>query len=322
MEYITYTDSNRTPSGVFGKYQVDLDIGRENDFEVQMNIQNHCMDFDSIWYVEGTEYGGVVDDVKLNTDLGIVYYTGRSFRGILAKKILQPSSGQDYYTVSGDANTVIQEVLERINVQDLFERPTEASGITITNYSFDRYTDAYTGLMKMLAKVGAKLKLTMQSPKVIIEAVEIEDLSEVYEYSDDYGMRIIFDQNHGGVNHLICLGQGELSQRQVVHLYVDGNGLISQNQTFIGLKEIAEIYDYPSVETLQELISSGTEKLQELKSTNTVSAQFEKLDVNVGDIVGGTNRMTGIKLKESVSALEISIKNGMVTVTYKIGDEM
>ena len=162
----------------------------------------------------------------------------------------------------------------------------------------------------------------MQSPKVIIEAVEIEDLSEVYEYSDDYGMRIIFDQNRGGVNHLICLGQGELRNRQVVHLYVDGNGLISENQTFVGLKEITEIYDYPSVETLEELKNSGIEKLQELKSTNTVSAQFEKLDVDVGDIVGGTNRLTGIKLKESVSALEISIKNGMVTVTYKIGDEM
>lgn len=322
MDIITYTDANKQPLGVLGKYSVDLDLGKENDFEIQMNLPNHCMTFGSLWYVEGTEYGGIVDDIKLNTDVSIVYYTGRSFRGILAKKIIEPEAGQDYYTVSGDANSVISDILVKLNIQDLFKTPIEPSGIIINNYSFDRYTDGYSGLMKMLSQVNAKLQITMKAPKVIIEAVPIEDLSAQYEYSDDYGMRIIFDDNRGGVNHLICLGQGELRDRQVVHLYTDKNGLISQNQSIFGLSEITQIYDYSSVESMEELLNSGIEQLQELKSKTNVSAQFEKLNVGIGDLVGGTNRLTGIKLKETVTALEISIKNGMEVVTYKIGDDI
>lgn len=321
MDIISYTDKNKVPQGVLGKCSVDLDLGKENDFEIQMNIENHCMDFGSLWYVEDTEYGGIVDDIKLNTDVSIVYYTGRSFRGVLAKKIIEPEAGEDYYSVSGDANSIIYDLLLKLNIQDLFKVPTAASEIQINNYSFNRYTDAYTGLMKMLSTVGAKLKITMDAPKVWIEAVPIEDLSTQYEYSDDYGMRLIFDDNRGGVNHLICLGQGELSQRTVIHLYVDRNGLISQNQSIFGLSEITQVYDYSSAESTEELINSGIEQLQELKSGIGLSAQFEKLNVGIGDIVGGTNKMTGIKIKETVTALEISIKNGLEVVTYKIGDD-
>jgi hypothetical protein len=36
--------------------------------------------------------------------------------------------------------------------------------------------------------------------------------------------------NNSGVNHLICLGSGELQNRIVVHLYVDADGNISQTQ--------------------------------------------------------------------------------------------
>ena len=322
MDIITYTDRNRQPLGVLGKCNVDLDLGKENDFEIQMNIQNHCMDFGSLWYVKDSEYGGIVDDIKLNTDIQIVYYSGRSFRGILAKKVIEPETGEDYYTVSGDANSIIYDLLLKLNIQDLFKTPEEASGITINNYSFERYIDAYTGLMKMLSKVGAKLKLSMQGQKVLIEAVPIEDLSQQYEYSDDYGMRLIFDDNRGGVNHLICLGQGELRERTVIHLYVDKNGLISQNQSIFGLSEITQTYDYASAQDEQDLLESGIEQLQELKSAIGLSAQFQKLDVGIGDLVGGTNRMTGIKIKETVTALEISIKNGLEVVTYKIGDDM
>lgn len=318
---VIYTDVNRIPKGVLNKYQISLDIGKDNNFEVQMNLQNHCMVHGSFWYVVDTEYGGVVDDIKINTDTGIVSYTGRSFRGILAKKIIQPGAGQDYYTVSGKVNDIIRSVINSVGLIDIFDVPVTSNTLNIS-YQFDRYTDCYSGLVKMLSLNGNRLKLSMlNTGKISIEAVPIEDLSRKYEYSDDYGMRIIFDDNQGGVNHLICLGQGELKDRQVLHLYVDRNGNISESQTYVGLDEIVETYDYSNVETLEELKTSGIEKLNELKSKKTASAEFGKLDVDVGDIVGGKNRLTGISLTESVSALEVSIKNGAITITYKIGDE-
>ena len=46
---------------------------------------------------------------------------------------------------------------------------------------------------------------------------------------------------------------------------------------------------------------------------------FKKMDI--GDIVGGRNRATGIVLKEPVTQEIVKIKNGIETITYKVGEE-
>ena len=69
------------------------------------------------------------------------------------------------------------------------------------------------------------------------------DYSAQIEYSSDMNANYSMVINKMGVNHLICLGSGELRNRTVVHLYVDGNGNISQTQTFTGLEERAEVLD-------------------------------------------------------------------------------
>ena len=65
----------------------------------------------------------------------------------------------------------------------------------------------------------------------------------------------------------------------------------------------------------------GIEKLKELKSSDSVSASFHKLDADIGDIVGGRNRATGIVLKEPITKEIVKIKNGIETITYKVGEE-
>lgn len=318
---VVYTDRNRVPTGTLKKYSVDLDIGKDNDFELQMNLKNHCMDYNSIWYVDGTEYGGIVDAIKLDTYSNLVFYSGRSWRGFFAKKIIQPDSGSDYYVVSGDANDVLWTLIQRLKLQDLFTVPDSSSNISITSYQFDRYCNGYEGIMKMLASVNAKPRFAYTDGMVLVEAVPIEDLSEKYEYSDDYGMRLILENNQGGVNHLICLGPGELSARTVIHLYADADGNIGKTQHYFGLDEIVEVYDYGNSGDDSKLEEGGIEKLQSLMNAETMSAQFSKLDVDVGDIVGGKNRMTGIKIKETVNSQIVKIQNGRETIEYKVGEE-
>lgn len=318
---VIYTDVNRIPSGTLSKYSVDLDIGKDNDYELQMNIQNHCMDYKSIWYVDGTEYGGIVDSIKLDTYNNIVYYTGRSWRGFWAYKIIQPDAGQNYYTVSGDANEVIWTLIKRLKLQDLFAVPEYVSDINITSYQFARYCTGYDGLMKMLAKFNAKPKFTYSDGLVYVEAVPIEDLSSKYEYSDDYGMQLIMETDKGGVNHLICLGSGDLADRTVIHLYADAKGNISKTQKYTGLEEIVSVYDYGNAGDDTKLEEGGIEKLQDLMNTETMSAKFSKLDVDVGDVVGGKNRMTGITIKETVQSEIVKIKNGRETIEYKVGED-
>lgn len=318
---VIYTDSNRLPQGEVHNYSIDLDIGKDNDFQISMNLKNHCMSHGSIWYVENTEYGGIVDDVKIDTKKNIVYYSGRAFRGILEKKIIEPESGQDYYIVSGDANRILEQLIEKVGLSDLFIVPADDAGIKISNNQFERYTDMYAGVKKMLSGVNAKLVCTATSEtKVQISATKIEDLSEKYEYSDDYGMQVIFEQNRGGVNHLICLGGGKLAERTVIHLYVDKSGNIGDTQYYTGISEITEIYDYGNVESDEEFRKQGIQKLNELKNRDSLTAQFDKLDVDIGDIVGGKNRQTGVTMKEVISSEIVKIKNDRCTVTYKVGE--
>lgn len=318
---VIYTDSNRLPQGELHNYSIDLDIGKDNDFQIGMNLKNHCMSHGSIWYVENTEYGGIVDDVKIDTKKNTVYYSGRAFRGILEKKIIEPESGQDYYTVSGDANRILEQLIEKVGLSDLFIVPTDDAGIKISNNQFERYTDMYAGVQKMLSSVNAKLVcIATEETKVQIRANQIEDLSEKYEYSDDYGMQVIFEQNRGGVNHLMCLGGGELAERTVVHLYVDNYGNVGDTQYYKGVSEITEIYEYGNIESDEELRKQGIQKLNELKNRDSLTAQFDKLDVDIGDIVGGKNRQTGVTMKEVISSEIVKIKNDRCTVTYKVGD--
>lgn len=317
---VNYTDYNHLPQGTLSKYSVDLDIGKDNNFEIQMNIKNHCMTHKSIWYVDGTEIGGIVDAVTVDTNKGIVSYTGRSWRGILQKKILEPDTGEDYFVVSGEANAVLWQIIQRLGLIDFFAVPDVDSGILVNNFQFDRYVDAYTGIMKMLASVNAKPVFVLSDLMIVLQAVKIEDLSEKYEYSDDYGMKIIMEDSKGGVNHLICLGSGDLAERDVIHLYVGADGEITDKQYYFGVNEITETYDYGASETLEELRNGGVKRLDEQKSRNTISAQFQKLDVDIGDIVGGKNRMTGIKLKERVTSEIVKIKNDVVTITYEVGE--
>ena len=195
-----YTDVNRLPQGSLEKYSVDLELGGNNDFELQMNVKNHCMSAGCIWYVKDEEYGGIVDDVKVDTEKSKVYYSGRSWRGVLEKKVIRPDTGKDYLTVSGDVHDILALLIKRCNLVDMFAVPDTSSRIQISNYQFPRYVDAYSGIVKMLSAVGAKLKIVYNDKDscVNISAVQIEDLSKKYEYSDDYGMKIIIEKKKAG----------------------------------------------------------------------------------------------------------------------------
>ena len=310
---VEYTDVNRIKEGALKHYNCDLEIGEKNDFEINMNIKNDCMVEGSLWYVNDTEYGGIVDKIRIDTEKETVTYCGRSWRGILQKKIIRPEKWQDYYTVSGDANNILRKVIEDVDLIDLFSVPGYKTGIDIV-YQFDRYCDAYSGLTKMLFKNNLKLQIRMIKDVLTIEAVPILDLSEKYEYSDDYGMKVILENDSSGINHLICLGRGELAQRTVVDLYVDAEGNIGDKQVFFHEKEIAKTFDYSNS-------TKGIENLEKNKSKNTISATFQKLDVDVGDLVGGKNRLTGRTVKETVTKEIVKIKNGIETITYKVGEK-
>lgn len=319
---LIYTNKSREDVGVLKDYTFDLAFGSdENDFELTLDISSHCCEPSCFVYVEDTEYGGIIDKMNIVTKDNKLVYKGRTWHGILASKVITPNDGEAYLTVSGEANEVIGSLLERIGLTELFEASKEHSGLTINKYSFDRYTDAYSGFSKMLTSVSGKLKFTFKANKVVISACPIVDYSQDEQFDNDQ-VEMNIEKTDNTVNHLICLGKGELTERQVVHLFVDGNGNISETQTFTGLQEVTGVYDYPNVESLDELKKSGIEKLKGYATEDKVQMDFaaEEVIYDIGDIIGAKEITTGIFANEKIIKKIVTITQGLVNIQYKVGE--
>lgn len=315
---LIYTDENLLDLGILKDYDLDLEIGTENDFQITTTLDNNVIPMNSIFYFENTEYGGKITKLKVDTGNNKLYYGGRTFYGMLCDKVIAPNAGQNYYIVSGDANSIISTLMNRFGLSDLFSASTGTSGFTFTNYKFDRYINCYKGLCKMLKTKNAKLRARFEDRKVVLSAVSIEDYSDK-EFSSDI-LKFTIEQNKRPVNHLVCLGQGELAQRTVINLYADANGNVSQTQYFTDLDEVAETYDYSNVESPEELLKAGTEKLLEYQKADEINITIENAEKDVGDIVGGYEVVTGMKITGEISKKIVKVENNNdPQFSYEVG---
>lgn len=340
---LIYMNADKEDIGVLHNYEMDLAFGEdENNFECTMSAKNHCCEAGYYLYIEGTEYGGIIDGIKSETGSEDVIYSGRTWHGILGSKIILPlqngeSSTDDvtirltdssmnslvnrYLIVSGDANACLRFVIDRIGVSDMFEVPGNLAGVNINSYQFNRYTDAYMGIRKMLASAGLKMKLAYSNGKVVVSAVERYDFSKDDSFDSDL-LDLSITKKYKTVNHLICLGKGELENRLVIHLYADAEGNISQEQTQFGLDEYAATYDYSTVESEEELLAKGKEELKALWSQDELSMDFdESMDAyDVGDIVGGLDNVTGVAVASTITKKVVTINNGRISIALSTDD--
>lgn len=313
-------DKNGIEKGVLLNYSLDLDCGMANDFEISVGIYNNVLAHTDRFYIANTEYGGIVDDIKVNTRNSKIYYSGRTWRGILAGKIIKPLPGDDYYIVSGEANEIIQEMIAYVGLQELFKADETITDIIINNYSFYRYTDLLSGLSAMLRSKNAKLIIRYEDGYVILSAEPVVDYSDEIEYSQDNKVNFIAEDNRGGVNHLICLGSGELSDRQVVDLYIDKDGNIGTTQYYFGTDEITAVFDYPNAESLQDLTDNGIRRLEELSNNQLIEINVEDMELDIGDIIAGREEITGLYVSKPITQKIVRINNYITKIEYKVGD--
>lgn len=303
---------------------MDFDLGGENDVEITCTRGQMQMGY---WVIApGTEYCALIEEVEANTNSEEEVWRGNAVRKLLEQYIIQPPSGQDYRTVSGDANEILESVLGGAH-GGIFSFSEALSEIEISSYQFDRYTDALTGFTKMLATKNARLEIEViqgdanEPFEIMLSAVPIQDLSEEIEYSQDSKVNISIEESRRGINHLICLGKGELKDRQVAHLYVQLDGSISQKQYYKGLDERTAVYDNNNAEDLDELIEGGTEKLQEEMNYKKMSLEVQDMDLQIGDIVSGRDYNSGLSLQKPVTQKIVKIEKGTLEIEYKVEGE-
>lgn len=329
IRFITTKPTGEECGELCDSAEADMDIGNTNDFEVTIAVSDYDterMGYRCRIFAPGTEYGGIVGDIESISGTRKVALRGRTWRGMLEYKVIEPPAGQDHLTLSGELNTVIRRLIgDRFG--GLFVVPEADTGITVNNWRVDRYVTLYDALQKLVDNYGCRLQICYVQPEgleygyVTVQAVPIVDYSERLEYSQEEGIYVTVRDCRNGVNHLVCVGEGEKQDRVVLHLYVQKNGTIGKKQYYTGLNEISAVYNYSSAEA-DKLEEDGTKRLKELQNYKKCKMTIDNADLEIGDIVAGYDAVTNTQVIKPVIQKILKIQDGKTTIDYSVkGDE-
>lgn len=315
---LIYTDTQFVDRGAVISYGMDLAFGQdEQSFEI--SFASPKLSGGELLYIDGTEYGGIVDSVVSSTNSDLMLYRGRTWHGMLSGKILSPDAGADYLIVSGDANAVLAQLIQSCDLSAVLSARETASGINIRSYQFARFVNAYDGIQAMLTTYGAKLRMRRQGGTTELWAEPVEVIAN---QADSDLMDFALTQNIRVPNHLICMGEGELKDRIRVDLYADAAGNVSQTQTLYGTNEIAAYYNYSGA-TREELIADGTKELKGLQSQGGVDASVAgRGDWHVGDILEARDNRLGVTIQSRIVKKIVKVELGAFTTEYEVGQSV
>lgn len=290
------------------------DDSADNDFELTLANTDWLPEIGACIYVDGTEIGGEVEGRGSDSEAGTATIVGRSWSGLLDARVIEPPVGADYYTYNGDARAVIRGVLTACNLTDNFA-VVEGSCGTRLQGQFDRYTTVWEGLRKALKTGSLRLSATWSGTHWVLDAVPV-----IEHVVDAAKARITSDGGLKAINHLICGGKGDLAAREILHLYADANGKVSQTQTLKGKLEREAFYDYSNKEG-EKLRESGIEKLRECQEVPTLNVDLATVDVaaHVGDIVTITDNESNTEVSAEISRVILKIEDGYLTTSVEGG---
>lgn len=314
LQMLTEFDAYEAISGLGYKYA-------DNDFELQIP--------ESVWAVRpienghylyqlATEWGGRVENIQhIGTT---VKCSGPTWRGMLARKIISPPAGQAYRSVTAvEANQAISTLIGT-SFGTLFTVSAAVSGITVSG-SF-RYTNMLGAIHAMLQQYGARLEIVFNGTQVELSVQSSVDYVDV-ELSQDYDAPLESSVAHGeAYNHVIALGRGELADREVVQLWRLDNGTVTTTAQPNDATDKQFILDFPNAESLEELINSATVKLLENSPVETIKINLEEIDTDLklGDVVGGSDNVTGLKISKPITKKIFKVNNKGKTINYKAGE--
>lgn len=316
MELIYIKNTNGVyDNGLLHNYEIDFDITTDrenttNDFELKMALPDSVDDLlwvenetSSLIFIEGTEYGGEIMGSVIDIVDNTVTYTGRTWRGTFSEYIIEPPAGQDYLVVTGN----LADIISDLPLYPLMQvAPTTYS--LSTQYQFDRYITVFEGLEGLVSSyTDTSLRLTIsfeqtegQYTGTATATLEpVRDLSDWIEVSQDYSDHVQLKITKDGTTprRLICLGQGELRDRQVVNLYADEDWNVST--TPISGAYPVEVYDYSSSDALE---ADGRKKFAEyIANHEQIDVNISDLDVLLGDIIAAKDNLTGETVQAEIT---------------------
>lgn len=324
MELIL-TDHELNDIEFFDNCDADFSLGNgDNTFEIKISRSswNQNYGIGAAVYIPNTEFGGFIGEIKSQTSLDTVSLLGRTWRGMMQKKIILPDNGSTIKTVSGDIASILIQL-----INPAFSNVIRASEILTgktVSYEIIGYSTLLDAIELMLEEYGYKLLLKFKQQNnaagyIEASAVPITDYSSEIELSNDNQIDFIFDTVKNGVNHLVVLNPESQTK---LDLYADSNGNISQTKSFTGIEEIEELYECNESDSAA-FKQSGIEQFKTVMNRKSFSMDVESLDldIDIGDIIGGRDYITGMSLKKPIKTKIYRIENNSISLEYGIEGE-
>ena len=280
------------PTTLNADFEVGTSSDSTNDFKIETNIIDKT-NFYAL-YIPGTELGGILNYDKSTNVTDLHALSGLTWRGILTRHIVEPPQNEDYKVVNGDLTTILASLVADLS-PIYYVDTTQLTGKTVTNYKINRYVNYLDAIDRLLSDNGYRLSLEVTKAaagepiRIKLSAIEQTVLNGVY--NEDLYIPMLYEKDAAGYNHIIAAGRGELKDREIVNLYIDQDGNVSNTKYYTGINENTYFYDYSSVESLEELEKEAASKLNELKNKNMLSLSTTDtkdkrlLELEIGDVI-------------------------------------
>lgn len=115
--------------------EVGTNAGASNDF--QLITMDPLVIAARGCYIEGTEYGGLIEEIGQETETPMSTLSGETWRGLLKKEVVRPTSGL-VRVVSGDGNAILSGLVSNV-LGGIFEVPDTPSGVTVESHEMNAY---------------------------------------------------------------------------------------------------------------------------------------------------------------------------------------
>jgi hypothetical protein len=301
-------------------FELDMDSGWgdgvDNTFDLIVRDPDAPLP-EAAWrvYADGTEMGGRVEGFELKTGRtsSELHWTGSTWSGVLAKRLLWPDAGQDYLTLAGDANAVLRQAVARLGLGSFFSVSDVDAGVAVS-YRCSRDTpDAWTNLRLAMRSAGLRLDAEWVDGACRLQAAKVTDWrgrvdSDLVDFDLTSDLLV--------TNHLKAAGKGELASRQVVDVYADNKGNVGTSKAMAGVFELEEYYDANNSEG-DDLRDQAVSRLRDMQTEGNVKVTVgEGVEFGLGDMVEARYYSPNVTVSVEISSKVTSATGAGASVTY------
>lgn len=301
-------------------FELDMDSGWgdgvDNTFDLIVRDASAPLP-EAAWrvYADGTEMGGRVEGFELKTGRtsSELHWTGSTWSGVLAKRLLWPDSGQDYLTLSGDANAVLRSAVARLGLRSFFTVPDGDAGVSVSYRCSRDVPDAWTNLRLAMRSAGLRLDAKWINGACRLQATKVTDWrgrvdSDLVDFDLSSDLLV--------TNHLKAAGKGELSSREVVDVYADNRGNVGTSKAMAGVFELEEYYDANNSEG-DDLRDQAESRLKDMQTEGGVKVTVgEGVSFGLGDVVEARHYSPNVTINVEISSRVTTATGAGVAVTY------